>query len=141
MNKKEIISLICALEKNPNHLTKQHLKKIYAILIACGHFPTCPWCEQPIYNINDFTWDHIIPKSAGGNDSLNNLQPMHKRCNNASKNNLVYQTEHTYDIRTNLEETVLTVRILSPKKHDNKNPEQNKSKKQHYKNSLKQKKR
>lgn len=54
MKEKEILSMIAALENNPGHFNKCHLKKIYAILIACGHYPVCPWCNKPIYNINDF---------------------------------------------------------------------------------------
>lgn len=135
MNKKEIISLICALEKNPNHLTKQHLKKIYAILIACGHFPTCPWCEQPIYNINDFSWDHIIPKSAGGDDSLNNLQPMHKTCNNESKQDTLYQTEYKNDIKSNLQKTSVNIRITGSQKRADTKSQRNKKTPTKYKNT------
>ncbi len=116
MNKKEILALITALGKNPDHLTKQHLKKIYAILIACGHYPICPWCNEPIYNINDFSWDHIIPRALGGEDTLANLQPMHKHCNNEDKQATTYQTEYKYDIQSDLQETIYNVRITISKK-------------------------
>ena len=116
MNKKEILSLITALEKNPGQLTKQPLKKVYAILIACGHYPICPWCNKPIYNINDFSWDHITPRALGGEDSLDNLQPMHKHCNNAIKQDIAYQNEYNYDITSDLQETVYNVRITISKK-------------------------
>ncbi len=116
MKKKEILSLITALEKNPNQLNKQHLKKIYAILIACGHYPICPWCNEPIYNINDFSWDHITPRALGGADTLENLQPMHKHCNNEDKQATAYQEEYNYDIQSDLQETVYNVRITISKK-------------------------
>ena len=116
MNKKEILSLICALEKNPGLLTKQHLKKIYALLIACGHYPICPWCKKPIYNINDFSWDHIKPLSSGGADTLDNLQPMHKHCNNVCKQDIVYKEDYTYNIKSGMEEAAYSVRITVSKK-------------------------
>ena len=116
MNKKEILSLISALEKTPDQLTKQHLKKIYAILIACGHYPICPWCNKPIYNINDFSWDHITPRALGGENTLQNLQPMHKHYNNEDKQATAYQTEYNYDIKTDLENTIYNVRITISKK-------------------------
>ncbi|MBO5739978.1 MAG: HNH endonuclease, partial [Alphaproteobacteria bacterium] len=116
MNKKEILSLIATLEKTPDQMTKQHLKKVYAILIACGHYPICPWCNKPIYNINDFSWDHITPRSLGGKNTLDNLQPMHKHCNNEDKQAIAYQTEYNYDLKSDLEETVYNVRITVSKK-------------------------
>lgn len=115
MNKKEILSLISTLGKNPGQLTKLHLKKIYAILIACGHYPICPWCNKPIYNINDFSWDHITPRALGGKDTLDNLQPMHKHCNNEDKQATAYQTEYNYDIKSNLTNTVYSIRITISK--------------------------
>lgn len=111
MSPKDLMLLLNSLEKDPQCLNCRHLKKIYALLIACGHYPICPWCKKPIYKIDDFTWDHIVPKSAGGTDTIDNLQPMHKICNNESKNDLSYQGEYTYDIKNNLEETILSVRI------------------------------
>ncbi|MEE1111295.1 MAG: HNH endonuclease [Alphaproteobacteria bacterium] len=121
MNKKEILSLIATLEQNPGQLTKHHLKKLYAILIACGHYPICPWCNEPIYNINDFSWDHITPRALGGTDDLENLQPMHKHCNNESKQAIAYDTEYKYDIKAGLEQTILNVNITlsRPKKYAN----------------------
>jgi hypothetical protein len=112
MKQKDTIALLTTLSKNPQQMNKRHLKRIYALLIACGHFPVCPWCKTPIYNINDFTWDHIIPKSHGGTDNLDNLQPMHKHCNNAAKNDTVYQEEYEYNITENLQETVLSTRAF-----------------------------
>lgn len=146
MNKKEILAIITALGKNPGHLTKQHLKKIYAILIACGHYPICPWCNKPIYNINDFSWDHIIPRTLGGQDTLDNLQPMHKHCNNAIKQDTPYQNEYNYDITSDLHETIYNVRITISKKRSDTNKQANKRTKrynnnQRRKNSKNQKQR
>ena len=116
MRPNEILDLLRSLEKNPGQLNKRHLKKIYALLIAMGHYPVCPWCKEYIYDINDFTWDHIVPKVAGGKDSLENLQPMHKRCNNAVKGAHVYQMDYHYDIRSELENVILDVRVSVCKK-------------------------
>ena len=116
MRPNEILMMLRSLEKEPGQLTKRHLKKIYALLIAMGHYPVCPWCEEYIYDINDFTWDHIVPKVAGGADSLDNLQPMHKHCNNASKGECVYQVDYRYDIQSELEHTILDVRVAVCKK-------------------------
>lgn len=120
MKPAEILKLLDSLERNPNNLNKSHLKKIYALLIACGHYPICPWCKQPIVNINDFSWDHIMPKSAGGGDSIDNLQPMHKHCNNAEKNDVVYEGEYKYDIKSNMYEAFLDVRLTINKKSEDK---------------------
>ena len=117
MAKKDINSLLRALDNCTGLLNRRHLKKVYALLIACGHYPICPWCKDYIYNINDFTWDHIVPKSAGGNDDLNNLQPMHKHCNNASKNNSLYQYTYNYDIQLDLYEIAANERVTTCKKH------------------------
>ena len=111
LRKKDILRLLAELSDRPDLLNKRHLKKIYALLIAMGHYPLCPWCQDYIYDINDFSWDHIKPKSAGGGDSLDNLQPMHKHCNNASKCDCVYQVDYCYDIQSELGSAILDVRV------------------------------
>lgn len=135
MRPNEILMMLRSLEQNPEQLTKRHLKKIYALLIAMGHYPVCPWCKEYIYDINDFTWDHIVPKAAGGADSVENLQPMHRHCNNASKNDCVYQMDYHYDIQTELEHTILDVRVAVCKKS---RTEQNAKKKKGKYNNNKQ---
>ena len=136
MDPLELLRLLDSLERNPELLTRQHLKKIYALLIACGHYPICPWCEKPIINIDDFSWDHIVPKSAGGGDSINNLQPMHKHCNNASKNdNIVYEGDYEYDIKSNLYKAILDMRPVVSKQ----NIEEATKKKEKYKNRMRNK--
>lgn len=37
---------------------------------------------------------------------------MHKHCNNAAKNNTVYQEEYEYSITENLQQTVLSTRTF-----------------------------
>jgi 5-methylcytosine-specific restriction endonuclease McrA len=96
-----------------------------------GHYPVCPWCKEYIYDINDFTWDHIVPKAAGGADSVENLQPMHRHCNNAAKNDCVYQMDYHYDIQTELEHTILDVRVAVCKKQK----QESKKKKGKYNNN------
>ena len=131
MRPNEILMMLRSLEQNPEQLTKRHLKKIYALLIAMGHYPVCPWCKEYIYDINDFTWDHIVPKAAGGADLLENLQPMHRHCNNAAKNDCVYQMDYHYDIQTELEHTILDVRVAVCKKQK----QESKKKKGKYNNN------
>lgn len=41
----------------------------------------CEICSFPIVEEKDLTVDHIIPKSQGGKDSVNNMQPAHWVCN------------------------------------------------------------
>jgi hypothetical protein len=135
MNKKELLSLITALEQCPGQMTKSHLKKVYALLIACGHYPICPWCNKPIYNINDFSWDHIIPRALGGTDDLENLQPMHKRCNNESKQAIAYETEYEYDIKSDLQQTVFSVRVTVSKSKKNSDVEKYNNCKRYRKNN------
>lgn len=53
---------------------------------ARGH-PPCAICNQPIdYDAHhldpmSFTVDHIVPLAAGGTDTIDNIQPAHRKCN------------------------------------------------------------
>ena len=130
MTPDDVLTLLSSLEKNPEQLNRRHLKKIYALLIAMGHYPICPWCRDYIYSIDDFSWDHISPKARGGEDCLENLQPMHKCCNNASKCDGVYQVDYRYDIKSELVDTIMSVRVTTiPRKKKNKSD--NKKEKYH----------
>lgn len=43
----------------------------------------CSLCEEPIATMKDVTLDHIVPRSRGGSDTIENLQLAHERCNQA----------------------------------------------------------
>jgi hypothetical protein len=40
----------------------------------------CPSCKKIIKDNDDYEGDHIIPWTAGGNTTMDNLQVLHKRC-------------------------------------------------------------
>ena len=54
---------------------------LYRLAIDNRVYPECPYCKQPIKTQDEFTIDHIIPRSKGGTDDIENLQPMQKECN------------------------------------------------------------
>ncbi len=59
----------------------QSLRKVFSIAIAVGAYPECPYCKKPIYTQEELTIDHTIPRAKGGADNVENLQPMHGKCN------------------------------------------------------------
>lgn len=67
--------------KNKKNIRFVHVRIVYHIAIRHGMYPVCPYCKTQITSLEDFTIDHIIPKSKGGNGALENLQPMHRKCN------------------------------------------------------------
>ncbi len=57
------------------------LRKVFGIAISACAYPECEYCHKPITNIDDLTIDHTVPRSRGGSDAIENLQPMHGKCN------------------------------------------------------------
>jgi hypothetical protein len=41
----------------------------------------CGICKEPIAKLADITFDHVVPKSKGGSDKLENLRLAHEFCN------------------------------------------------------------
>lgn len=56
---------------------------------------TCVRCSKKLRK-GDVDIDHIIPKSYGGNDSINNLQCMCKSCNRSKRDNVDYNNVSDY---------------------------------------------
>ena len=81
MKKKDIKNVIKALGSVAWQLDANEVKRLYAMLIVHGIYPVCPLCKEPISSINDFTWDHIVPRSRGGSDHISNMAPTHAKCN------------------------------------------------------------
>lgn len=48
----------------------------------------CWLCESPLRR-GDFTFDHVLPKSLGGKNNLENLMPAHKKCNGERGNKII----------------------------------------------------
>nr|DAW83784.1 MAG TPA: HNH nuclease [Caudoviricetes sp.] len=62
---------------------------------------TCHICGRPIdlsisrTEPGGYTLDHVIPKSLGGQHTLANLRPAHRRCNMARQNKPISRPEET----------------------------------------------
>ena len=52
----------------------------------------CILCNKPIRYYSDLTVDHLLPKSKGGTNDLNNLAPAHYICNQAKRNTVLKDT-------------------------------------------------
>lgn len=91
----------------------KQIKKIYKILGDYEYYPVCALCGKPIkidlaqpspdavsYPLM-FSWDHITPKSLGGETNLRNLQPAHKICNNHKGRTAPDCCRVHYDIKIN----------------------------------------
>ena len=64
--------------KKPVRWWKPNPKATVTSLITQGHEPKCKCCGD----IHTLTFDHILPKSKGGKDTLQNGQILCFRCNN-----------------------------------------------------------
>lgn len=103
---------------NAKHLNEQftpkQIKQIYAIMGDYKYYPVCGICGQPIIVDSktcknstkerpmEFTWDHIYPKSLGGEDILKNFQPAHKLCNNHRGNKSLAGAHYTINVVVNI---------------------------------------
>lgn len=62
-------------------LTPGEVKDLLRILATRNIVPKCTGCGEPIFSVDDITWDHVFPHSKGGPDLIGNLAPMHEDCN------------------------------------------------------------
>lgn len=63
------------------HLTQ--LRK--AAWAAWGSEAECVWCRRPL-TFDTMTLEHLVPKSKGGSDRLDNLAPACRKCNSGRGN-------------------------------------------------------
>ena len=94
-------------------LSRKQMKQVYEILGDYHIYTNCKLCGQPIlidsdymryepnYDKMAFSWDHVIPKSEGGSNDLENMQPTHKLCNNRRGTEPVNDNK-TYEINITL---------------------------------------
>lgn len=81
MTENEVQAILAGVLKHWESLTAAEIKGLFKILMLRGELPKCAACGKPIYNMDDFSWDHIIAESHGGPTVIGNLQPMHTWCN------------------------------------------------------------
>lgn len=64
-----------------NALAMPRAERIAALIERDG--PNCqfPGCNKPFADDSDITFDHWMPRAAGGTWDLSNLRLMHKKCN------------------------------------------------------------
>ena len=79
--------------KIPNYRRRRRIRKI---LKHRNHIPVgyvaCALCGKPI-RWDELTVDHILPKSLGGSDKIENLQFAHRECNNSKGNKYIVISE------------------------------------------------
>lgn len=68
--------------------------------LMCRDGTDCTICREPLdrhlHDVDDpmyITFDHIIPRSKGGTDHLDNLRLAHKRCNEQRGNDPITEEE------------------------------------------------
>ena len=69
------------LDRIRNPILTAMTGKNWREMIMFGEPVRCAICGLSIEDDGDVSVDHIIPKSLGGGDIENNLQPAHKLCN------------------------------------------------------------
>ena len=63
-------------------MSKHHIsRKVLKTELYRRQEGICPWCLERLPPLWEVTLDHIIPKSHGGDRSIENMQLMHARCN------------------------------------------------------------
>lgn len=61
-------------------------KRVWSInRLVAEYGGECYLCHKTFNNKSDITIDHLIPKSKGGDDSIENLRLAHEKCNQAKK--------------------------------------------------------
>ena len=113
----------------------KQIKAMYTILGDYNCYPVCQLCGHPIKIDSDiakhtkqsmpmvFTWDHIFPKSMGGETTLANLQPAHKICNNQKGSNPPEEHREHYSITVTIKMKVNNIEDIDcnkSKKHKKK---------------------
>lgn len=81
MTENEVQAILGGILKYWKSLTPAEVKSLLKILIVRGDLPKCAACGKPIFNMDDFSWDHVMPESKGGPTQIGNLAPMHTWCN------------------------------------------------------------
>mgnify|MGYP001617166145 CR=1 FL=1 len=65
------------------------LEEFLTLVLLFDNF--CPACGNR-FATEDFTEDHIVPLSCGGNDNISNIQPLCRPCNSRKRNKtIIYQ--------------------------------------------------
>ena len=90
------------------------LRKLFSTAISIGVCPECEYCHQVITDVDELTIDHTIPRARGGTDAIENLQPMHAKCNSAKGCSMPESTPTDA-----LEQLINTPR---PRRHSEKRP-------------------
>ena len=81
MTEQEIKAILVSIFDCWTTLSPAEVKGLLKILVVRGILPKCACCGEPIFKMEDFSWDHLIAKSKGGPTEIGNLVPMHVWCN------------------------------------------------------------